>query len=499
MVVGYTGTSVNQRVFTTSTSSIALGIVHQGATVSGPSVDVTSTGLNATTASGTLGAFTGGPSGISLGLTAGSAQFVGASASQTATYAISGTAVTAGSLNGTYTSAVAAELGSIPSVTFAVTGQVYSGQSTWATNGGGNWGTFSGTGANAFGVNWGANQGSPGLDPSYTNTDTATFGAAVASGAAAINTNGANISLKAITFDNANASYDIRQTGGSAPITLMGSGSNAAAMSVVAGDHSIHAGITMGSSLNVDVSLGSSLTLHNPLSGASAFSLTKNGSGTLYMNAVNTFTGDTIVDAGTLSGIGSLAGNVAVHSGGTLTAGADSGSYGVLSMGSLSLDSGAAVNLSVGGTASGLYDQIVAASGNVDFGGDLTINLDSNFFTVGDVWQLFSGLSYSGNFSRVMAEGAYGTLVFNNVGNGEWKATGNSLAKGQSMSFYVTNANAYQGNYMAGQLVIVPEPSALVAAGIGLGLLGWRQLRRRHGGGVALAKRMLRNRHGRAD
>jgi autotransporter-associated beta strand protein len=479
VVVNYTANPVDQRIFTTSTSSLALGYVHQGATVSGPSVGVTSTGLNATTANGTLGSFTGGPSGLGLGLTSGSAQFYGASASQTATYSISGTASTVGSLNGTYTSAVTAEFGSIPNVTVAVTGQVYSGQATWATNGGGNWGTFAGTGANAFGLNWGANQGSPGLDPSFTNTDTATFGSAVTSGTVAINTNGANISLKGMTFNNANASYSLYQTGGSGAIGLVGSGSNAASISVVAGDHAIRAGVTMGSSLGVDIAAGSSLTFHNALAGSSAYTLTKTGAGTLFMNGVSTFTGDTVVNAGTLSGNGSLAGNVVVHSGGTISAGADSAAYGVLTMGALTLDSGAAALLSVGGTASNLYDQIVSTSGTVGFGGDLTINLGSNSFTNGDVWQLFSGLSFSGNFASVKAEGAYGSLTFNNVGHGEWKATGGSLAAGQSMSFYVNNENIFQGKFAAGQLVIVPEPSAIVAAGIGLGLLGWRQLRRR--------------------
>jgi hypothetical protein len=127
------------------------------------------------------------PAGFGLGLTSGSAQFYGATSPQTATYSIAGTASTLGSVNGTYTSAVTAEFGSIPNVTVAVTGQVYSGQSTWNTDSGGNWGTIAGSGQNAFGANWGDNQGSPGLDPSYTNTDRATFGSALTSGTAVVN------------------------------------------------------------------------------------------------------------------------------------------------------------------------------------------------------------------------------------------------------------------------------------------------------------------------
>ena len=322
VVVNYTGTAVNQRVFTTSTSTIALGPVHQGPTVSGPSLVVTSTGRNATTANATLGSFTGGPAGFSLGLSSGSAQFSGATSSQTATYSIAGTASTLGSVSGTYTSAVTAEFGSIPNVTIAVTGQVYSGQSTWNTNSGGNWGTLTGTGANAFGLNWGANQGSPGLDQSYTNTDTATFGSALTSGTAVVNTNGATISLKAITFDNANGHYAIYQTNGSSFISLIGSGTSASEINVVAGNHAMHADVTMGSSLNVDIGAASSLTFHNALSGGSSLSLTKTGAGTLFFDSNSNYAGNTEIRGGLVSLLaGSTplgSGTVNIYSGGTL-------------------------------------------------------------------------------------------------------------------------------------------------------------------------------------
>ena len=322
VVVNYTGTAVNQRVFNVTTGTIALGPVHQGPTVSGPSLVVTSTGRNASTANGTLGSFTGGPAGYSLGLASGSAQFYGATSSQTATYSIAGTASTLGSVSGTYTSAVTAEFGSIPNITVAVTGQVYSGQSTWNTNSGGNWGTITGTGANAFGLNWGANQGSPGLDPSYTNTDTATFGSALTSGTAVVNTNGANISLKAITFDNADGHYAIYQTNGSSFISMVGSGTSASAINVVAGDHAIHADITMNSSLNVDIGDNSSLTFHDALSGGSSFSLTKTGAGTLFFDSNSNYAGNTEIRGGLVSLLAGTtplgSGTVNIYSGGTL-------------------------------------------------------------------------------------------------------------------------------------------------------------------------------------
>ena len=307
---------VDQRVFTTSTSTLALGYLHQGATVSGTSVGVTSTGLNATTASGTLGSFTGGPSGFALGLTAGSAAFLGATTPQTATYTLTGTGSTLGSINGTYTSVVAAEFGSIPNVAVAVSGQVYSGQSTWATNGSGNWGTLTGTSGNAFGLNWGTNQGSPGLDAGFSSTDTATFGSALTGGTAAIFLNGATPSLAGMTFNSSAGSYQIYPSNGSGPVTLVGSGTIPAALTVSAGSHGIRADVNLGSNTTVNVASGADFTFQTV--GGTGL-LQKLGGGVLTLAGSSTFSGGTLLDAGTLLVNGTLASNVTVASSGTLS------------------------------------------------------------------------------------------------------------------------------------------------------------------------------------
>jgi autotransporter-associated beta strand protein len=467
---------VDQRVFTTSTSTLALGFVHQGATISGPTVGVTSTGLNATTANGTLGSFTGGPSDFSLGLASGSAQFYGASASQTATYSIAGTASTLGSLNGTYTSAVTAEFGSIPNVTVAVTGQVYSGQATWNTNGSGNWGTIAGAGVNAFGLNWGANQGSPGLDPSYTNTDTATFGSSLTSGTAVISTNGANISLKAMTFNNANASYTILQSGGSSPIGLVGSGTNSSAINAVAGSHTINSNLSLGSALVVDVSAGASLTLNNAISGTSSdYSLTKAGVGTLYLNGDNSYLGGTIVEAGTLRGVGSVAGLMTVRNGAEFAVGQEA-AFGVFEVGALTLEAGSRTSLLISGTTAGTdYDQIASAGGSLSYGGILDLTL-SGSYALGTSFSLFEGFaSHFGTLTDVMLstslDSPYSGLTFSKSVFGTdvvWWTNANT--SGQSLKFT-------EGT---GTLVVVPEPSTVVIASIGAALAGlWRMRRRK--------------------
>jgi len=142
------------------------------------------------------------------------------------------------------------------------------------------------------------------------------------------------------------------------------------------------------------------------------------------------------------------------------------------------LDSGATAAMSISGTAAGLYDQVVAL-GNVNYGGTLAIDFTTGGFANFDVWQLFSGASHTGHFSSVRATGSYDSLEFKFVGGGEWQATGGSLGEGQSLSFYEDNSHAIGDRYKAGQLVLVPEPSTIVFAGIGLFVMGWRRLAKR--------------------
>ena len=202
------------------------------------------------------------------------------------------------------------------------------------------------------------------------------------------------------------------------------------------------------------------------------------GSGSaVYLNGASTYTGDTIVSSGTLGGNGSVASAVTVNDGGVIAPGRSANTTGVLGVGSLQLNSGAVAAMEITGTSADLYDQIVA-SDSVSFGGALSINFNQSGFQNYDVWQLFSGASYGGQFSSVAATGAYGLLTFANVGGGEWKA---DLGGGQSFSFYEDNSHAIGGRYIAGQLVLVPEPSALVIAGVGVVLIGWRVLGRRRG------------------
>ena len=464
---------VNQRVFTTSTSTLALGFIHQGGSIGSPTVVVTSTGLNAATANATLGSFTGGPGGFGLALTSGSAQFNGAAASQQATYTLSGSAGSLGAISGTFSSAVTGEFGGIPNVAVAVSGNVYSGQSTWATNGGGNWGTFSGTGANAFGTNWGANQGSPGLDAAFADTDSATFGAVLTGGTAAINTAGATVSLRSLAFNNAQGSYELYQTGGSGPLTLRATGTTAG-ISVVAGSHAIHTDVTLGANTVVDVASGAQLTFHDVISGSAAFDLTKTGAGTLVFDGNGTYAGNTTISAGLVrlvSGVTPLGtGTVTVASGATLDFNflkldnpLNVLSGGILLNTGTSQTTDVSDNVVFAGTTDGFVT--VQPGGNADFQGDVNATV-----TIGSGAGAVFEASASGAPTVTVNSG--GAVIVAGTAAGSWTIAGTGtfagplvgslgVSDGGVVAFLGSNAPSSSFNVAAGGLVTTGSASTI--------------------------------------
>jgi len=380
------------------------------------------------------------------------------------------------------------------------TGNVYSGQSTWATNGSGSWGTLN----SSFGTNWGANQGSPGLDSGFTNTDTATFGSATTSGTAVVSLNGAAPSLRAITFSNTSASYDIAQGSGGS-LTLSGSGG--AATVDVAGNQSISAPLTLGTSVNIAVAAGSQLTVNGAISGTSGSALNLTGPGTTIFSGTSNYTGNTNVNAGellvagalgntavsvasgaTLAGNGSILGDVTVQNGGTISPGsgpydADGpASYATLAVGNLILGGTASTATTLmdiqgvgtgAGTAGINYDQI--AAGNVTYGGDLVLNFwTTESFATWTVFHLFdfTGVAFEHLSSVSIGTGAegnvYAGLSFQYKADGEWIADGGSDKP--TLTF----------NEKTGDLTValVPEPSTLLIAGIGVAMTFYQARRK---------------------
>jgi len=119
------------------------------------------------------------------------------------------------------------------------------------------------------------------------------------------------------------------------------------------------------------------------------------------------------------------------------------------------------------------------------YGGTLNVNLVGTYANTGTSptlvnptsFQLFENISElaTGGFTAVRGSYAETNLTFTESGNtGYWYS--NAIVGGAQNGQYVTFAEN------TGMLMIVPEPSAVVIAGVGVALAGWRMARRRKGG-----------------
>jgi fibronectin-binding autotransporter adhesin len=128
--------------------------------------------------------------------------------------------------------------------------------------------------------------------------------------------------------------------------------------------------------------------------------LTQNGPGTLTLNSVNTYTGQTTVNGGALAGNGTITSAVTVNSGGTLAPG--SAGVGTLTISSnLTLHAGSTSSFTVNGTTPA--NTAVAVSGTVTYSGVLNV-LPAGAFSNGQKFTLFSGAGTTNgsNFSSIL-------------------------------------------------------------------------------------------------
>ncbi len=282
---------------------------------------------------------------------------------------------------------------SVATQSITVSGEVYSGTSTWITNGSGSWGTTSGTGTETFGQNWGSNQGSPGLDSSFKGVDTATFGAVGGSPVASstVYLNAAAPDLNSITFSSPLTSYTLAQQNDSVSansITLsQGSGASLPSINVTAnssaGTQTISAPIILGANTSVNVGSNQTLILNGAISGSGS-GLTYTGAGTTYVTGNNTYTGGTTVNAGTLvvsNSSGSATGTGAFN----LASGATLSGTGTINASNATISG--TVNVGNGGTTDVLH---LTSSGTTNFtNASLTFNLDT--VTLGNSSQVALG------------------------------------------------------------------------------------------------------------
>ena len=350
--VDFSQTGYNYASPTLNTSSpVAFGFVHEGATAPTRAVSITNAMISSYQDSLDASATTDNLAVTGNGFTAQAAGSTGSLTLMASTSA-------AGSLASNVTLNYVSDANGVSGLSnetltpgsITTTGEVYSGLSKWNTNGDGSWGTLAGAGAGAFGLNWGVNQGSPGLDSGFKTTDTATFDntALTPGSSATVPLDGASPSLAGITFSTATggSSYTIAQGTGSGTLTLNG-GSGAASVTDSAGSHTISAPVTLATNANVIVTNSAdSLTISGVIGdNSSGYGLTMSGGGTLTLSgATNTFTGGVTINGGTLQ-LGSAG---ALNS----TAGSENAvAFGAASTGALSLNGNSVVIASLNSNA----------------------------------------------------------------------------------------------------------------------------------------------------
>ena len=202
--------------------------------------------------------------------------------------------------------------------------------------------------------------------------------------------------------------------------------------------------ITFGNTVHTDtaltISTAGSATFTRVISGAGG--LVQNGSGTMTLSALNTYTGATTVNAGTLLVDGSIAssslvtvnggatlggsgttGAVTVASGGILAAGA---SPGILHTGALELQAGAVLKIEIAGGSAGTgFDQIDVTGAVTLTGATLSLSLVAPYLpTAGD--------SY---------------IIIINDGTDDVTGTFSGLAEG---TFFQVGGSSYRITYQGG-------------------------------------------------
>ncbi|NBV46201.1 MAG: hypothetical protein EBR86_11340 [Planctomycetia bacterium] len=277
--------------------------------------------------------------------------------------------------------------------------------------------------------------------------------------------------------------------------------------SIALGGNIDTAGTTRNSILNLPINLTTSATFTaGGVSGTQALTIQgviDNSSGLTLAGTGPTNLTQSITGIGTLTtGTGSTVNYVGVNLGGDLSVG------GVLNIGGTNVaatrlviaggdmtvsSSNAAISMVVGTSfgaivdptvsSNGSYDQFIGVGGSssVAFNGALNLNMDllepdadyplESFVSK---WKLFNFANYSGNFTAMTATGSpYPEIntTWTQDGNGNWVSP--FLNNGSDPAQYFAFDRA------TGELVVVPEPTGFVIAGLGVAMAGWRLARQR--------------------
>lgn len=238
--------------------------------------------------------------------------------------------------------------------------------------------------------------------------------------------------------------------------------------------------------------------------GKGSVGVTKNGSGKwLLANENNTYTGDTVVEEGTLGGLSIGTGDLTVEDGGTIAPGLSTHTLTV--GGDYQQDAGGTFEIEINGTTAGLFDALaIDGDAVLEDGALLDVVLGTSLST-GTTFDVLTASSVTANLGMISLIGASGfaasivgggtilQLEFTGGGGvlGDYNGDGvvnaadyvvwrNVLANGGSLmnesaspgvvdqddyEFWVSRFGATSGSG-AGTAAVIPEPSAAV-------LLGW--------------------------
>jgi autotransporter-associated beta strand protein len=153
---------------------------------------------------------------------------------------------------------------------------------------------------------------------------------------------------------------------------------------------------------------GFSIAMSSQAFGEDPFStgggLLKKGSGTLYLDQVNTYTGTTVITNGTLAGIGSVASPVVIAPAGNLATGDAGGGLASFTINN-SLTLQGTVSVRIDKTANTpISDQFLNIT-TVNYGGTLVVTnttSDATPLVAGDTFTLINATTHNGNFNGIV-------------------------------------------------------------------------------------------------
>ena len=314
----------------------------------------------------------------------------------------------------------------------------------------------------------------------YSGTSTANFQMGNDATVQLTNNNSNNLRFTAADFNVANAAVTTAKA-----LTFTGGG--AGKVETVTID-----GVIRDNSANGIVNVSFAGGNDYVLNGISTYTGTTSVSTTVLVNGTLASPTVTVNSTGYLGGSGRLSGAVTVLTGGTFAPGGTStgstltDSNARLTVGGLTLNSGATTNLSVSGTTAGsLFDQVAFTGGSapLTYGGLLNLTLSGSYADQTS-FGLFSGFtSQSGSLSAITlsATGSpYSGLSFSNFTNTSLAdQTYYHLASGDWITGWTTSHQRLIFSQSSGTLTVVPEPSTIVFAGIGVAMFGWSTWTRR--------------------